>query len=209
MPLAWALYAAAALLVLAGFKPLQRWHLRHIPGPAPRFFLGNIIEIFKQGSHNFFLACAQKWPGGIFKVWGPLGPTVVLTRPELARAVLLHNHNRATIPTLLLNSSTNKDFESALILTARDERWRSIRHAWTPLFFTGSLEGYSMLMNSCTDTLLARLDAAAAAGQIIDIWSMLGDLTMHVIGSSAFGWVVACTTAAVCGIAAFELFLLC
>lgn len=66
-----------------------------------------------------------------------------------------------------------------------------------------------MLMNSCTDTLLARLDAAAAAGQIIDIWSMLGDLTMHVIGSSAFGWVVACTTAAVCGIAAFELFLLC
>lgn len=40
-------------------------------------------------------------------------------RTNVCRAVLLHNHNRATIPTLLLNSSTNKDFESALILTAR------------------------------------------------------------------------------------------
>lgn len=106
-----------------------------------------------------------------------------------------------------LQSLIRRSMQAAFL--RRDERWRSIRHAWTPLFFTGSLEGYSMLMNSCTDTLLARLDAAAAAGQIIDIWSMLGDLTMHVIGSSAFGWVVACTTAAVCGIAAFELFLLC
>ena len=56
----------------------------------------------------------------------------------------------------------------------------------TPLL-SCSLEAYSALMNECSDVLLSRLHAAAADNAELDIWRVLGDLTMHVVGSAAFG----------------------
>lgn len=42
-------------------------------------------------------------------------------------------------------------------------------------------------MNEAATLLIERLAAAAAAGAPVDIHALLGDMTMQVVGTSAFG----------------------
>ena len=51
----------------------------------------------------------------------------------------------------------------------------------------GSLKTYARLMNDASALLIGRLAAAAASGASIDIHAALGDMTMQVVGTSAFG----------------------
>ena len=51
----------------------------------------------------------------------------------------------------------------------------------------GSLEGFAELMSSSAAALTQRLGSVADKGEIIDIWHWVGDMTMDVIGTAAFG----------------------
>lgn len=64
---------------------------------------------------------------------------------------------------------------------------RSIRNAWQPSMFTESLEGYSEVMNRACDRLIRRLGRAAAKRQELDMFRVLGNLTMDVVGTTSFG----------------------
>ena len=50
-----------------------------------------------------------------------------------------------------------------------------------------SLEAYSSLMNEAAELLMRNLAAAAKAGRPVDIHRLLGDMTMQVVGTTAFG----------------------
>ena len=54
-----------------------------------------------------------------------------------------------------------------------------------------SLDAYAALMNQCAELLVKRLHAAAGSGTV-DIWALLGDMTLHVIGTAAFGCGIIC-----------------
>lgn len=69
----------------------------------------------------------------------------------------------------------------------RGDKHRSLRGAWQPVFFSGSLEVFAALMNEATDILLSKLGNAADTGKVVDMHKALGHLTMDVVGSSAFG----------------------
>ena len=64
---------------------------------------------------------------------------------------------------------------------------RSVRNAWQPAMFTESLEGYSEVMNRACDRLIRRLGKAAAKRQELDMFRVLGNLTMDVVGTASFG----------------------
>ena len=57
------------------------------------------------------------------------------------------------------------------------------------LVFTAacSLEAYSALMNEATDLLLASIGAAAKEGSAFDIHKAVGEMTLQVVGTTAFG----------------------
>ena len=42
-------------------------------------------------------------------------------------------------------------------------------------------------MNSSATVLAQRLSRVADTGEIVDIWRWIGDVTMDVVGSAAFG----------------------
>lgn len=50
-----------------------------------------------------------------------------------------------------------------------------------------SLEAYSSLMNEAAELLMRNLAAAAKARRPVDIHRLLGDMTMQVVGTTAFG----------------------
>ena len=43
------------------------------------------------------------------------------------------------------------------------------------------------LMNEAASTLCQRLGSTVEAGEMVDIWRLLGDMTIDVIGAAAFG----------------------
>ena len=52
---------------------------------------------------------------------------------------------------------------------------------------SGSLRAYLGLMNEASALLIKRLTAAVSSGASIDIHAALGDMTMQVVGTAAFG----------------------
>lgn len=50
-----------------------------------------------------------------------------------------------------------------------------------------SLESYSALMNEATDVLLLKLAAAAKKNCVVDLYKLIGCMTLQVVGTTAFG----------------------
>ena len=50
-----------------------------------------------------------------------------------------------------------------------------------------SLESYLALMNEATDILLMKLAAAAKEDRVVDLYKLIGDMTLQVVGTTAFG----------------------
>lgn len=58
---------------------------------------------------------------------------------------------------------------------------------WQPAFYADSVRACAPLMESTTQRMLHRLDRLAAAGQPLDIWREVGNLTMGIVGTAAYG----------------------
>eukprot|EP00884_Botryococcus_braunii_P022849 jgi/Botrbrau1/9248/Bobra.180_1s0009.1 len=178
------LLVLTSLFLVNGFKPAARWRLRRIPGPRPDWYLGNIRQSRKLKAHVAHLKWTKQY-GPIFTSWAGSQPFVFVNDPILARQVLLLNYNRPAFRSIW--SGKEREFDAASILAARGDKHRSLRGAWQPVFFSGSLELFAALMNEANDLLLARLGNAADQRQILDVHKALGNLTLDVIGYSAFG----------------------
>ncbi|BDA42318.1 Cytochrome P450 3A24 [Coccomyxa sp. Obi] len=186
------LLALAALLVcwalLYGFHPLARWKWRKIPGPPPKWYAGNLMEMMRESSYHYYIRNARKY-GKVIKVWFGATPVIVVTDPDLGRAINLRNPNRhSTVGPVTVMPPKERIFDNEGILLTKDRAYhRSLRNAWQPAFFSESLNGYANLMNGGADRLIKRLGKAAAKKQEVNIWRMLGDLTMDVVGTASFG----------------------
>lgn len=56
-----------------------------------------------------------------------------------------------------------------------------------PLFHTSALHSYGPIMDQAADKLAGRLRVAGEGGEGVEVHSLLGGMTMSVIGQSAFG----------------------
>lgn len=72
------------LVVLYGYRPVQRWRMRHIPGPPPSWMIGNLIDIVRMGKHEAFSTWSQKY-GHVYKIFEGGVMTVVIQDASLAK----------------------------------------------------------------------------------------------------------------------------
>lgn len=61
-----------------GHNPVARWRYRHIPGPKPRWMLGNALELKAKMAHVAYTEWAEQY-GPIFRIFICLKPYVVIT----------------------------------------------------------------------------------------------------------------------------------
>ena len=73
------------------------------------------------------------------------------------------------------------------LVCCRGERARTIRSAWQPMSFTGTLEGFVGIMNQAADRAVQQLAAAAKGEDAVNVANVLSALSMQVIASAAFG----------------------
>ena len=125
--------------------------------------------------------------GPVWKSWGGSRPFVMASGPADARAIAIHHYDRPAFASVWAPGTPEAAFDSHSILAVRGDRHRSIRAAWLPLFFSGSLSGFSGLMDAAAAALSDRLKDAAKDGKVVDMSALFGDMTLEVVGEAAFG----------------------
>lgn len=93
--------------------------------------------------------------------------------------------NRHNIPSM--ETGEDAKFNAAAILFARGVHHRGLRAAWQPMFHSGTLTVFHGMMVAAADTLCNHLEEAAEVACPVDVWRRLGDFTMQVSGTTAFG----------------------
>ena len=80
-----------------GLNIFERWKLRHLPGPPPRLFIGNLLELRGRNSWDVYTAWTRKY-GSVYRWFQGRQGMVTITRPDLVKEVLLTKfqtfHNR-------------------------------------------------------------------------------------------------------------------
>lgn len=69
---------------------------------------------------------------------------------------------------------------------------RSLKMGWLPAFYRESLAGYWAGMKLGAERLAVQLTAAAKAHKEVDLWAVLGRMTMEVTAITAFGCAPCC-----------------
>eukprot|EP00198_Chlamydomonas_reinhardtii_P000935 XP_001690270.1 cytochrome P450, CYP711 clan [Chlamydomonas reinhardtii] len=175
-----------ALHVLA--DPLQRWRLRHIPGPPALPLLGSVPAMMRAGGPFFFRQCFAKY-GPVFKVAMGRKWVVVVADAELMRQAGQRLRSHVIIEPNL-NRGHLRRLDAEGLFQAHGEFWRLLRGAWQPAFSSAALSGYLPLMSACGLRLAQQLQAgggARPAAGYVDVWRALGGMTLQVVGSTAYG----------------------
>ena len=96
--------------------------------------MGNLGELRAGGPARVHQQWAREY-GPVFTSFGGSQPFVFTDAPELVRQVLIQHTARPAFPSIWLG--VEREFDKASILAVRGEKHRSIRGAWTPMFFSG------------------------------------------------------------------------
>jgi len=115
---------------------------------------------------------------------GIMGPVVIVNRPDVIRHIFLDNAANYRKDALQLEK-----LEPALgrgLLTAERDEWRFQRRTVAPLFQPSSVAAYCPAMIDAVDAMLARWDAAAAEGTVLDAAREMTALTYDIISRTVF-----------------------
>ena len=121
-------------------------HVSLAAGRPPRWFMGNLGELRASGPARVHQRWAQEY-GPVFTSFGGSQPFVFTDQPELVRQVLIQHTARPAFPSIWLGAE--REFDKASILAIRGEKHRSIRGAWTPMFFSGRCTVMLPAMQPC------------------------------------------------------------
>mmetsp|Transcript_1357 Transcript_1357/g.4048 ORF Transcript_1357/g.4048 Transcript_1357/m.4048 type:complete len:577 (-) Transcript_1357:297-2027(-) len=179
------LFAIAVALFIYGWRPVQRWKYRHIPGPPPVWLIGNLPGLLRMDRPVALQQWAKEY-GPIFKIFQGGTLVVVVADAAAARTVNMRNHSRPPFLTILAGEQAQRD-KLGLLFADNGPYWQSMRQAWQAMFHPDSLRGYIGFINQSADHLVEALAPAAQSGSEVEVWRVMGQLTVEVVGSAAFG----------------------
>ncbi|WIA09117.1 hypothetical protein OEZ85_008529 [Tetradesmus obliquus] len=178
-------FAVLGCIAYLVINPVNRWKYRHIPGPCYRAIFGNLPEFRKYGSHEFMVACRAKY-GPVFKLWFGHRVWVVVCDPDLGKRVNYKCLNRPQIGDALIRGPVTRPENKGLFFT-RDDVWRMVHRVWQPAFYADSVHACAPLMSDTSRRLVTRLQGLAGEGRPVDLWREVGNLTMAIVGTAAYG----------------------
>ncbi|ELT90964.1 hypothetical protein CAPTEDRAFT_154438 [Capitella teleta] len=159
-----------------------------IPGPVPHWWYGNLKQLNTnaQNSHEILKQWSQEY-GSTFGYFEGPTPILVSSDLDLLKEIFIKNfnkfHGRKYVP---VQPDPAEDKGCSMFM-AQGQRWKRLRTITNPTFTAAKLKHSTELMNRKSRTLLKKLEAIATKGDKCRILPLLQDLTLDVIGESAFG----------------------
>lgn len=152
------------------------------PGPAGRFFLGNIPEFNKDPLE--FMVRVMREHGDIASV--KLGPAEVMfvAHPEGMKRIFLDNYRNYKLPPTIEDM---KEFLGEGLLTTEGEHWRRHRRMIQPAFHMDKLAAMADTMTQITTEDLEHWYDPDRPDEPVNLMDKFMQLTLRVAGVCMFG----------------------
>jgi len=160
--------ALVASMIIYGFRPLQQWRYRHIPGPPPIWLVGNLLELEAKGRVKAMRDWGARY-GPVYKYFQGGTMFVVVADVAAARAVHLHHHSRPPVLSFFTEGVEGARDMQSLAMT-EGPLWQALRQAWQTVFLPDSIRGYIELINRSAAHLVEAFAHAQKSGEVVDVW---------------------------------------
>jgi cytochrome P450 len=153
---------------------------RHPPEPELQFDIGSTDDSLERMEELFARF------GDIYRVYAPgrKSYTYVINHPDDVKRVLVSNHRNYTkgvgldrVKILLGNG----------IMTSEGDFWKRQRYMMQPMFHRRVINGFASLIDTANDRFIARWEAQAARGEVVNLTDEMSELTLEIVLGSIFG----------------------
>lgn len=155
----------------------------NIPGPKPKFFFGNVIELFTHIRHSS--ACLSDWTKKFGKIYGYFighTPIICISDPDMLQEIFItkfsHFHSRRPLPL--------QQHDLRHLLASTDDEWRRQRSILQPTFSPNKLKEMKPIIDKCLDEFLKKLNEQHESDEF-DISYLFKRTSMNIILNCAFG----------------------
>jgi cytochrome P450 len=124
--------------------------------------------------------------GDIFRFYSPSqrADLWLINHPDDVKRVLVSNHKNYTKG---LGLDRVKILLGHGIMTSEGELWKRQRYMMQPSFHRRVITEFSKLIDECNDRFIARWEAQAARGELVNITDEMSELTLEIVLLSIFG----------------------
>ena len=152
------------------------------PGPTDREMLGQIRGI--QTDPLSFLHRLSNSYGAVACFHVFTTPVFVLSHPEAVKHVLQDEHRRYSKDTIQYNSLAS--ITGRGLLTNDGASWLRQRRLAQPAFSRPRMQSLDLIVVPATQRMLARWEAHARSGEVLDIDAEMMRLTLEIVGKALF-----------------------
>jgi cytochrome P450 len=170
------------------------WHIRkiysfferlNIPGPSPKLFFGNFIDIVKTKRVSIAINQWTEKYGRIYGYFEGHTPILVISDPDLLQDIFIKSfsnfHSRRGLPLEDLHA------KAVHIFSAPGLRWKRQRFVINPTFSSAKLKQMTPLIHHSVDVFMTKMAEQYENDQPFDIYTYFKRFTMDTIWSCAFG----------------------
>ncbi|KAJ8251125.1 hypothetical protein GJAV_G00217550, partial [Gymnothorax javanicus] len=169
------------LLIIYGIWPLLSLNKLGIPGPRPLPFVGNILTFVIKGFHTYDVECLQKY-GRVWRLFEGRKPIIMIADPAIIKTVMVKECY--TLFTNRRNVGLSGPMSDA-VSVAKDEKWKRIRSALSPLFTSGRLKEIFPIVLHYSESLMNNLKKRDLQ-EPVQIKELFGPFSMDVMASTSF-----------------------
>src|SRR5688572_9233772 len=124
--------------------------------------------------------------GDIYRFYSPGRriPGWVINHPDDVKRVLVSNHKNYT-------KGSGMDRVKILlghgIMTSEGDFWKRQRYMMQPMFHRRVITEFARLIDDCTERFIAKWEAGAARGELVNVTEDMSELTLDIVLRSIFG----------------------
>ena len=124
--------------------------------------------------------------GDIYRFYSPgrRAPMWVINHPDDVKRVLVSNHKNYT-------KGSGMDRVKILlghgIMTSEGDLWKRQRYMMQPAFHRRVITEFSKLIDACNERFIAKWEAQAARGELVNVTDDMSELTLEIVLLSIFG----------------------
>ncbi|XP_054157185.1 cytochrome P450 3A24-like [Oppia nitens] len=155
------------------------WTSRGINGPKPVPGLGTLWQIFYKPIGEINLDNYKKY-GKIYGVFMVNRPVLTVADPDLIKQMNIRDFHMFVDRNDLITGDPMNDRS---MFNLKGDEWKKIRSIISPTFSSGKMRSMHPLIIDC----IARLDKHLSDKTVVEMQKTMGNLTMDVIATCAFG----------------------
>ena len=192
------LYFVLPLCALAYWWIQRRfsfWKDCNVPYPEPTWInlAGNMRGVgttvsFDERLNEIYLTYKSQTPA--VGIYISLGPTLLITDPELAKTILVKEFSKFHDHGMYYNE--RDDPLSAHLFNIEGAKWKFFRSKLSPTFTSGKMKMMFSSIEQVGDRFVSYLDETEKANKVFDAKDLSQRFTTDVVGSTAFGLEINC-----------------